>query len=152
SAGVTAGIDLALALVARDLGRDIALQVARDLVLHLVRPGGQSQFAAPLSLQGRAGSDLAQLIPWLELKLDRHLSVADMADASGMSERTFPRRCLDAFEMPPAKLLSELRLERARTLLCDNGMPVQAVATHCGFKDAAAFSTAFDRRFGASPT
>jgi transcriptional regulator GlxA family with amidase domain len=151
SAGVASGIDLALAMVGRDLGPDIALQVARDLVLHLVRPGGQSQFSAPLSLQRRAGPDLAQLIPWLTERLDKDITVGAMADAMGMSERTFHRRCLSAFKLAPAKLLSELRLDRARILLCDVGSAVQDVASQCGFQDTAAFSTAFLRRFGASP-
>lgn len=152
SAGVASGIDLALALVARDLGSRAALQVARDLVLHLVRPGGQSQFTGPLSLQSRAGPDLTRLVPWLDQHLERAVSVADMAEAMGMSERSFHRRCLTAFNLAPGKLLSELRLERARALLCNEGGSVQAVAAQCGFHDTAAFSTAFLRRFGASPT
>ena len=151
SAGVASGIDLALAMVGRDLGPDIALQVARDLVLHLVRPGGQSQFSEPLSLQRRAGPDLARLIPWMTDRLDRQVSVAAMAQAMGMSERSFHRRCLSAFRVGPARLLSELRLDRARSLLCDPASAVQEVAGQCGFQDAAAFSYAFLRRFGASP-
>lgn len=152
SAGVASGIDVALALVARDLGSEVALQVARDLVLHLVRPGGQSQFTGPLSLQTRAGPDLARLVPWLDQHLEREVSVAEMAQAMGMSERSFHRRCLAAFSLAPGKLLSELRLERARALLCSEGTSVQAVAARCGFNDTPAFSTAFLRRFGASPT
>jgi transcriptional regulator GlxA family with amidase domain len=151
SAGVASGIDLALAMVGRDLGPDIALQVARDLVLHLVRPGGQSQFSAPLSLQRRAGPDLARLIPWMTDRLDCEVTVGAMAEAMGMSERSFHRRCLAAFKLAPAKLMSELRLDRARSLLCDPASAVQVVAGQCGFQDAAAFSTAFLRRFGASP-
>jgi transcriptional regulator GlxA family with amidase domain len=151
SAGVASGIDLALAMVGRDLGPDAALQVARDLVLHLVRPGGQSQFSAPLSLQRRAGPDLARLVPWLTDRLDRDVTVAAMAEAMGMSERSFHRRCLSAFDLAPAKLLSELRLDRGRVLLCDPSSAVQEVAGQCGFQDPAAFSTAFQRRFGATP-
>ena len=151
SAGVASGIDLALAMVGRDLGPDIALQVARDLVLHLVRPGGQSQFSAPLSLQRRAGPDLARLIPWLTDRLDLEVTVGAMAEAMGMSERSFHRRCLSAFKLAPAKLMSELRLDRARGLLCDPASAVQEVAGQCGFQDPAAFSTAFRKRFGASP-
>jgi transcriptional regulator GlxA family with amidase domain len=151
SAGVASGIDLALALVARDLGRDLALKVARDLVLHLVRPGGQSQFSGPLALQTRARDDLARLIPWLESRLDREITTAAMADAMGMSERTFHRRCVASFGKPPAKVVSELRLERARVLLGDR-IPIQTVASQCGFADPAAFTVAFGRRFGASPS
>lgn len=152
SAGVASGIDLALALVARDLGHDMALQVARGLVLHLVRPGGQSQFAAPLSLQAGAGPDLGKLISWLSERRHRETTVAEMATAIGMSERSFYRRCVAAFGMAPAKLLNELRMDHARALLRDNSIPVKTVAARCGFHDATAFSTAFARRFGASPT
>lgn len=152
SAGVASGIDLALAIVASDLTPAIALQVARDLVLHLVRPGGQSQFTGPLSLQTKAGPDLVRLVPWLEQHLHQSITVAGMADAMGMSERSFHRRCLKDFAMAPARLLAELRLERARTLLSDDTVAVKNVAALTGFADPAAFSTAFLRRFGATPT
>ncbi|QWG24535.1 helix-turn-helix domain-containing protein [Bradyrhizobium sediminis] len=152
SAGAASGIDLALALVARDLGHDMALLVARGLVLHLVRPGGQSQFAAPLSLQASAGPDLGRLISWLSERRHRETTVAEMATAIGMSERSFYRRCFAAFGMAPAKLLNELRMDHARALLRNNSIPVKTVAARCGFGDATAFSTAFARRFGASPT
>jgi transcriptional regulator GlxA family with amidase domain len=151
SAGVASGIDLALAMVSHDLGRDIALAVARDLVLHLVRAGGQSQFAGPLSLQSHTPGGLEPLIPWLETQLHRDVTTAQMAGALGMSERTFHRRCLAAFGKPPARLVSELRLERARVLLIDRA-PIKAVAAHCGFTDPAAFTAAFSRRFGAPPS
>lgn len=152
SAGVASGIDLALALVSRDLGAALALQVAQDLVLHLVRPGGQSQFTGALSLQARAGPDLGRLIPWLDEHLAQEVTVAAMAQAVGMSERSFHRRCVASFRLPPARVLSELRLERARALLSDAWASVQDVGARCGFRDPATFSTAFARRFGASPT
>lgn len=152
SAGVTTGIDLALTLIARDLGTDLALAVARELVLHVVRPGGQSQYAAPLSLQAHTGDDLERLIPWLDARLQQSTPVHEMASAMGMSERNFYRRCLRTFGMSPAKLLSELRLDRARALLSDPSAPVQIVATQAGFADASSFSKAFTRRYGTSPT
>jgi transcriptional regulator GlxA family with amidase domain len=152
SAGVTTGIDLALALVSRDMGPDVALSVARMLVLHLVRPGGQSQFSAPLTLQARASADLTRFVPWLEARLERDITVEGMASAMGMSERSFHRRCMAAFGMAPGKLLAELRFDRARTLLGDPTVPVRSVAARSGFSDPTAFSKAFTRRFGASPT
>jgi transcriptional regulator GlxA family with amidase domain len=152
AAGVTSGIDLALALVARDLGQAVALAVARALVLHLVRPGGQSQFSAPLSLQARGGADLGRLIPWLEDRLERDTPVAAMAEAMGMSERSFHRRCLAAFGLTPGKLAQQMRLDRARALLEDPGRPVQVVAARAGFADTTAFSKAFAKRYGASPS
>lgn len=152
AAGVTSGIDLALALVARDLGRETALAVARRLVLHLVRPGGQSQFSEPLSLQARGGPGLGALIPWLEARLNLEVSVAAMAEAMGMSERNFHRRCVADLGLSPGKLVAHLRLDRARDLLSDPTIPVKAVATQSGFSDIASFSKAFSRRFGASPS
>lgn len=152
SAGVTTGIDLALTLIARDLGTDLALAVARELVLHVVRPGGQSQYAAPLSLQARTDDDLERLIPWLDARLRQPTPVHEMASAMGISERNLYRRCLRTFGMSPAKLLSELRLDRARALLGYPSAPVQVVATQTGFADASSFSKAFTRRYGTSPT
>lgn len=152
SAGVTTGIDLALAVVAQDLGSDVALAVARALVLHVVRPGGQSQFAAPLSMQTRISDDLDRLIPWLDARLEQPSPVQDMAAAMGMSERNFYRHCLRTFGLSPAKLLSELRLDRARALLGEPRIPVQVVATRAGFADVSSFSKAFTRRYGTSPT
>ena len=152
SAGVTTGIDLAMALITRDLGPDVVRSVARQLVLHLVRPGGQSQFSEPLSLQLREGPDLARLVPWLEARLDREVTVDHMAAAMGMSERTFHRRCVEAFAMAPGQLLAELRFDRARTLLGDAAISVHTVAAHAGFTSPAAFSKAFTKRYGTSPS
>ena len=129
-----------------------SLAVARELVLHLVRPGGQSQYSAPLSLQERAGADLDRLIPWLERRLESEVSVQMMASAMRMSERSFHRRCVRSFSMPPARLLAELRFDRARTLLGNARMPVKAIAIRSGFSDPTAFSKAFAKRYGSSPS
>jgi transcriptional regulator GlxA family with amidase domain len=150
SAGVATGIDLALALVSRDLGPNIALEVARLLVLHLVRPGGQSQFSTPLSMQRQAGG-LAGLVPWLEVRLHKPVTVEGMAAAMGMSLRTFHRQCIGVFAMAPGRLAMELRFDRARALLGDPALPIRDVAKQCGFSDPAAFSKAFGKRFGTSP-
>ncbi|MCR4266652.1 GlxA family transcriptional regulator [Nitratireductor sp. ZSWI3] len=152
SAGAATGIDLSLTLVARDAGPDVALKVARALVLHLVRPGSQSQFSAPLAYQARKGGELSRLVPWLEGRLDQPTTVADMADAMGMSDRSFYRHCLSEFDMPPARLLSELRLDRARLLLGDVSLPISAVAHRTGFADAASFTKAFGQRYGMTPS
>jgi transcriptional regulator GlxA family with amidase domain len=116
------------------------------LVLHLVRPGGQSQFSAPLALQARAGAELTRLVPWLEARLDRDVTVEGMASAMGMSERSFHRRCMAAFGMAPGKLLAELRFDRARTLPGDSAIAVRSVATRSGFSDPTAFSMHLDPR------
>jgi transcriptional regulator GlxA family with amidase domain len=149
---VSTGIDLVLALVTRDLGPDVALAVARELVLRLVRPGGQSQFSVPLSIQARAGAGLARLIPWLESRLENDITVETMASAMCMSERSFYRRCVGAFAMGPGQLLAELRFDRARALLADPRLPVQNVASISGFSHPSAFSKAFAKRYGVSPT
>jgi transcriptional regulator GlxA family with amidase domain len=152
SAGVTAGIDLALALLQRDHGRALAMAVAREMVLFLVRPGGQAQFSAPLDLQHRCGgSDLAQLPGWLETRLEQSVTVAEMAEAMDMSERNFYRRCLAALGSTPNGLLQRLRLERARALLQDPDLPLKSVASQSGLHDVSALCKLFRQRFGVTP-
>ncbi len=152
SAGVTAGIDMALAIVERDLGHAVAIAVARELVLFLVRPGGQAQFSGALDYQERAlNTDLRELPPWLEANLVRGITVADMASAMRMSERSFHRRCIAIFGTTPLALLQDLRLERARALLEDPSLPAKQVASLCGFGDAAVMGKLFRRRFGLTP-
>lgn len=149
SAGVTAGIDMALALVERDLGHAIALAVARELVLFLVRPGNQAQFSAPLDLQARSvNTDLRDLIPWIEARLAQKISVAAMADAMAMSERSFHRRCLAVFDETPLALVQRLRLDQARTLLEDSALPVKMIAAQAGFTSVALLARQFAARFG----
>lgn len=153
SAGVTAGIDMALAIVERDLGHAIALAVARELVLFLVRPGNQSQFSAPLDLQARAlATDLRELVPWIEARLAQKISVAAMADAMAMSERNFYRRCLDIFGETPLALVQRLRLNHARTLLEDPAVPIKAVAAQTGFGSAAFMARQFAEGYGVTPS
>lgn len=153
SAGVSSGVDMALAMVARDLGAQTALEVARYMVLFLVRSGGQSQFSRPIDFQLQASqSGLLTLIGLMEEKLDEDLSVDRLAGMAGLSVRTLHRRCRDAFGLTPAKILSELRLERARTLLADRTLPIKSIAARCGFADAATLSKAFTQRFGVAPS
>lgn len=152
SAGVLSGVDMALAIVSDDLGADVALQIARDLVVFLIRGGGQSQFSAPIDLQGKASrSDLLRLIAWLEGQLDRAVTVEQMAEFMLTSVRTLHRRCQTTLSMTPAQILSELRLERGRSMLHQGATPVKLIADSCGFSNAAAFSKAFNFRFGVAP-
>lgn len=151
SAGVSTGIDLALALVARDLGPETALYVARELVVHLLRPGGQSQYSRPLELQSLGGDSITRLIPWITERLDLPINVNAMADAMGMTERTFHRRCVTTFGLSPARLVVELRLEHARMLLADATISLARIAHCTGFADSAAFSKAFKKRFDVAP-
>jgi transcriptional regulator GlxA family with amidase domain len=152
SAGVTAGVDMALAIVERDLGRAVAMGVAREMVLFLVRPGGQPQFSAPLDLQARASqSDLRELAPWIETRLSQPLSVAQMAEAMSMTERTFHRRCTAVFGMTPLAVLQRLRLERVRALLAEDAMPLKTVAAQSGFGSVSSMGKALRAAFGVSP-
>ncbi len=131
SAGVTAGIDLALAMVEQDLGRTAALAVARYMVVFLKRPGGQAQFSAALDLQ-QAGRFEA-LHGWIAGHLADDLSLPALASRSGMSARSFSRHYQAATGHTPARAVERLRVEAARLLLADSGMAVKRVAQKCGF-------------------
>lgn len=152
SAGVTAGIDMTLAILERDQGRPLAMRVAREMVLFLVRPGGQAQFSAPLQFQQRAATSALSSLPfWLEERLPEPISVADMAEAMSMSERNFHRRCVAAFALTPNVLLQRLRLERARVLLEDGALTLKEIARQCGLGDVSALGKCFRQHFGVTP-
>jgi len=149
SAGVTAGIDLALALVEEDLGRAVALAVARDLVVFLKRPGGQAQFSATLALQ-HGDARFERLHAWIADNLGRDLSVGSLADAAGMSERSFVRHYRQATGRTPARAVEQVRVEAARHLL-ERGRPVKRVAAHCGYGSEETMRRSFLRLLGATP-
>jgi transcriptional regulator GlxA family with amidase domain len=132
SAGVTAGIDLALALVEEDLGRSVALAVARYLVVFLKRPGGQAQFSAALSLQ-TAEDKFGPLHDWINGHLSDDLSLSVLSNQAGMSERSFSRRYAEATGLTPARAIERLRVEAARRQLLDSKVPVKRIAQCCGF-------------------
>ncbi len=149
SAGVTAGIDLALALVENDLGREVALAVARQLVVFLKRPGGQSQFSAALTLQDESGR-FDGLHAWMMENITQDLSVADLAEKAGMSLRSFSRHYREQTGVTPSKALEEMRLETARRLL-EQAQPVSRAARRAGFGSEETLRRLFQRRFGVSP-
>jgi transcriptional regulator GlxA family with amidase domain len=150
SAGVTAGIDLALALLEEDLGRDLALAVARYLVVFLKRPGGQAQFSAALSLQA-AEAPFGKLHAWIDANLARDLSLPTLAVQAGMSERSFSRRYLEATGLTPARSVERLRVEAARRLLADTRTPTKRVARQCGFGTEETMRRSFLRLLSTSP-
>ncbi len=150
SAGVTAGIDLSLSLVERDLGRGVALAVARHLVVFLHRPGGQSQFSAALSLQS-SEDRFAELHGWISGHLEEDLSVRHLAGRAGMSERTFLRRYAAATGATPARSIERLRLEAARQLLSETRLPIKKVAARCGFGSEETMRRAFQRLQSIAP-
>lgn len=150
SAGVTAGMDLALALVAEDLGEEIALQVARWLVLFLRRPGGQAQFSthvsAPAARPGLRGLQL-----WMADHLDSDLRVEALAERALMSPRNFARAFRNETGMTPAAYVETLRLERARQILEGPPEPINQIAVKCGFGTPETMRRTFARRLGVSP-
>lgn len=150
SAGVTTGIDMALAMVAQDLSADIAGAVAKRLVLYARRPGYQSQFSPLLQAQVKADSPFADLIAWILANLDSPLDVPGLAERVGLSERTFHRKFVAATGSTPARFVETARLDAARMLLC-RGLSLKSVAAEVGLSPAARFSEAFERRFGIAP-
>jgi len=151
SAGVTAGMDLALALVEEDLGREAALAAARSLVLFLQRPGGQTQFSARLSAQTADRAPLRELQAWIPDHLDEDLSVPALARRSQMSDRNFARAFRRETGMTPAAYVEAARVERARMALETGELPVEAVARQAGFGTVETMRRAFRRRVGVSP-
>jgi transcriptional regulator GlxA family with amidase domain len=151
SAGVTAGIDLALALVEEDVGRDVALAVARELVVFLRRPGGQAQFSHALAAQQATRPALRELQGWIAGHLDADLSVAALAARANLTERSFSRAFRREVGQTPAAYVEALRVERARILLEDGAESLHAVARATGFASAEVLRRAFHRRVGVSP-
>ena len=152
SAGVTAGMDLALALVEEDLGPRVALEVARWLVVFVKRPGGQAQFSAQLAGQSADRVPLRELQAWIADHLDADLSVPALAARACMSERHFARAFKAETGMTPAVYVESLRVERARLALESRAAPIDAVAARCGFGTVETLRRAFARRLGVSPT
>ncbi|MBV9975574.1 MAG: GlxA family transcriptional regulator [Hyphomicrobiales bacterium] len=150
SAGVTAGIDLALALVEEDLGLSIALAVARYLVVFLKRPGGQAQFSATLALQV-ADEEFGRLHDWINTHLASDLSLSVLADQAGMSERSFSRHYVGATGQTPARAIERLRAEAARHLLSSSRLPVKRIAQRCGFGSEETMRRSFHRLFDVTP-
>jgi transcriptional regulator GlxA family with amidase domain len=152
SAGVTAGIDLALALIEQDFGAPLALEVARDMVVYLKRDGGQEQYSQPLQFQVAASSDrLAELGAWIPAHLRQKLVVEALAAKACLSPRQFTRRFKKVFGAPPAEFVETARLDEARLRLSAHGSSIAAVAESVGFASADAFRRAFERRFGVTP-
>jgi transcriptional regulator GlxA family with amidase domain len=152
SAGVTAGIDLALALVEEDLGRAAALDVARSLVLFIRRPGGQAQFSAGLAGQSASQPGIRDVQSWIADHLEADLSVPALAERSFMSQRNFARVFSREVGMTPAAYVEAIRVERARTLLETTEIQIEEIARRCGFGTVETIRRAFARRLRVSPS
>ncbi|HTV67118.1 MAG TPA: GlxA family transcriptional regulator [Rhizobiaceae bacterium] len=150
SAGISAGIDLALALIEDDHGPALARRVAQQLVVHQRRPGGQSQFSAPAALGGRTGR-FAELVEWMRAHLAESLTVERLADRAAMSPRNFARAFLAETGTTPAKAVERLRLETARLAVEMGHAPLEGIAEDTGFGDAGRMRRAFMRGFGQPP-
>jgi transcriptional regulator GlxA family with amidase domain len=151
SAGVTAGMDLSLALVEQDLGAEVALAVARLLVVFLKRPGGQAQFSGALSAQQASIPALRELQAWIAGHLTEDLSVPALAARADMTERSFARAFRREVGQTPAAYVEALRIERARALLEDGAPSLETVAHQTGFNSPEVLRRAFQRRVGVSP-
>jgi transcriptional regulator GlxA family with amidase domain len=150
SAGVTAGIDMALALVEADLGRAMATTVARHLVVFAKRPGGQAQFSTELAL---AGSDTTfdKLHGWMKENLRGNLAVPVLAEQAGMSERSFLRHYRQITGTTPARAVERVRVEAARKALSETRLPVKRVARDCGFGTEETMRRSFMRVLAVAP-
>lgn len=151
SAGVTAGIDLALALVEDDLGRDDALRIARELVVFLRRPGNQAQFSAQLAAQVASREPLRDVQQWIADHPAADLSVPALASRASLSPRQFARAFAAQTGVPPGRYVDRVRLESARRRLEDTADGVEQTARACGYGTAEAMRRAFVKALGTSP-
>jgi transcriptional regulator GlxA family with amidase domain len=151
SAGISAGIDLALALVSEDLGDEIAMEVAKNLVLFLRRPGGQAQFSVTLQSQRATGSHLDELCVWISEHLHTDLTVEILADRMSTSVRTLIRMFQRDLKTTPAKYVEDVRLEAACRAFEMGGRSMEEIARRCGYNSIDVLRKAFVRRLGVSP-
>ncbi|TWD47448.1 GlxA family transcriptional regulator [Pseudomonas sp. SJZ131] len=151
SAGVTAGIDLSLYLLARDHGPEVALSVAKRLVVFTQRSGGQSQFSPFLTPHAEPTSAVALVQLYVLANLTGDLALSDLANAANMSARNFSRVFAKEAKVTPAEFVERARVDAARVLLESTRSPLKTVAYQCGFRDAQHMRSVFNRRLGVTP-
>lgn len=151
SAGITAGMDLCLALVEEDQGHEVAVQVARELVLFLRRAGGQSQYSSLLELETASSPSLQELRLWILDHLREHLPVERLASRAAMSPRNFARVFVRELGTTPAKFVQQMRLEAARKRLEESRESIVQVASVCGFGSLDSMRRAFEETLGITP-
>jgi transcriptional regulator GlxA family with amidase domain len=152
SAGITAGIDLALALVEEDLGSGVALAVARELVVYLRRPGSQRQYSEPLRFQTRAIGRFADLSAWISTHLSSDLSCNALASRARVCRRHFTRLFKATHGVGPAQFVEHLRMDEAARLLASGSRSMEAVAKTVGYMNVDVFRRAFERHFVLAPS
>lgn len=151
SAGVTAGIDLALALIQEDCGHKIAIGVAREMVVYMKRSGGQAQYSAPLKAQNGGNGVFSDLLAWIAAHLKEDLRVERLAEIAGMSPRNFARSYSDTMGATPGKTVMHMRLEAARGSLEETDLPLKIVARDVGLGDEQNLRRLFQRQYGINP-
>jgi len=151
SAGISTGIDMALAMVERDIGRTMADRIAKFMVLYSRRPGFQSQFSELLQVQAAAKGDFGDLAVWMQDRIAGRLDVPTLAARTGLSERSFYRKFVRSTALTPAKFVERLRLDTARALLA-RGLPLKTIAARTGMGSEHRLRAAFQRRFGVTPS
>ena len=152
SAGVTAGIDLTLAMIEEDFGAKAALSVAREMVVYLKRSGGQEQYSEPLQFQTHASDRFTELVAWMTNNPTAEMPVNTLARRAALSPRQFFRRFKEQFGVSPANFVETLRLNEARRRLTQAEASIEHVAESVGFKGGDAFRRAFQRRFRVTPS
>lgn len=151
SAGVSAGIDLTLALIEDDYGHHVAIETARQMVMFIKRAGGQSQFSMPLTAQSHAGGRFADLHAWIAEHLHENLTVERLAGQAGMAPRTFARAYASQLGRTPAKMVEAIRLEAACRALEQTGLPLKTIAANIGYAEEQNLRRVFQRQLGVSP-
>jgi transcriptional regulator GlxA family with amidase domain len=152
SAGVTAGIDLALAMIEEDFGSKVALTAAREMVVYLKRAGGQEQYSEPLQFQTQSNDRFSDLVAWMTNNPTAEMSVETLARRASLSPRQFFRRFKEHFGSSPAMFVETLRLNEARRRLSGGESSIDHLAESVGFKGADSFRRAFTRRFRVTPS
>ena len=151
SGGITSGIDLALALIEEDLGREIAMLVARTMVVFLRRPGGQTQFSPFLYAEAKIRHDIRDLQTWILANSEERIDVATLANRLAMSSRNFARIFRSETGVTPAKFVEQARVASARCKLEQTSLPTEAIAETCGFGSAERMRRAFRRHLSIGP-
>jgi transcriptional regulator GlxA family with amidase domain len=151
SAGITSGIDLALALIEEDCGRAVSLQVARELVVYLRRAGGQAQYSEPLEFEAKSIDRFADLSRWIATNLQHRISLDALARRANLGPRQVARRFRATFGTTPADFIESLRMKEAQRRLVMSEASIKRVALSLGYRSSHVFRRAFERRFGVSP-
>lgn len=151
SAGVTSGLDMTLALIEADHGHDIAVSVARRLVVYMIRPGGQAQFSVHLNNVRKRTDIVSQIMAEIETNLAKTMTIKGLAARSGMSVRNFTRRFTDEVGQSPTVYITLRRLSRAQTLLEKSDLPLKSISNEVGFSSVSALRRSFSNQFGINP-